>query len=87
MKTKTKSRKKWLFIAVGILLVFVVGKTCYNSRSDTDREDIAPDQEVEFHFNGRPKVGEPYLISMNTRQVRTCQTYSNRRVLSRSSKS
>ena len=28
-------------------------------------------KEVELRFDGRPKVGEPYLISVNTRQVRT----------------
>ena len=28
-------------------------------------------REVELKFDGRPKVGEPYLISVNTRQVRT----------------
>jgi len=27
--------------------------------------------EVELHFDGRPKVGETYVISVNTRQVRT----------------
>lgn len=28
-------------------------------------------KEVELRFDGRPKVGEPYVISVNTRQVRT----------------
>jgi len=28
-------------------------------------------KEVELKFDGRPKVGEPYVISVNTRQVRT----------------
>jgi len=28
-------------------------------------------KEVELRFDGRPKVGETYLISVNTRQVRT----------------
>ena len=28
-------------------------------------------REVELKFDGRPKVGEPYVISVNTRQVRT----------------
>lgn len=28
-------------------------------------------KEVELEFDGRPKVGEPYVISVNTRQVRT----------------
>jgi len=28
-------------------------------------------KEVELRFDGRPKIGEPYLISVNTRQVRT----------------
>ncbi len=27
--------------------------------------------EVELHFDGRPKVGEPYVIAVNSRQVRT----------------
>ena len=26
---------------------------------------------VELHFDGRPKVGETYVISVNTRQIRT----------------
>ncbi len=28
-------------------------------------------KEVELKFDGRPKIGEPYVISVNTRQVRT----------------
>ncbi len=28
-------------------------------------------KEVELRFDGRPKVGEPYVVSVNTRQVRT----------------
>lgn len=28
-------------------------------------------KDVELKFDGRPKVGEPYVISVNTRQVRT----------------
>ena len=28
-------------------------------------------QEVELHFDGRPKVGETYVISVNSRQERT----------------
>ena len=31
----------------------------------------AADGEVELRFDGRPKVGETYLISVNSRQVRT----------------
>ena len=44
-----KSRKKWLFIAVGFLLVFVVGKTYYNSRSDSEKKGFALDKEVEIY--------------------------------------
>jgi len=33
--------------------------------------DAKDAKEVELKFDGRPKVGEPYLISVNTRQVRT----------------
>ena len=28
-------------------------------------------KEVELKFDGRPKVGETYVISVNSRQVRT----------------
>ena len=33
--------------------------------------DAKDAKEVELKFDGRPKVGEPYVISVNTRQVRT----------------
>ena len=33
--------------------------------------DARDAKEVELHFDGRPKVGETYLVSVNTRQVRT----------------
>lgn len=35
------------------------------------RLDAKEAKEVELKFDGRPKVGEPYVISVNTRQVRT----------------
>lgn len=62
-------RRKWLLITAGLLLFIFVGETCCNSCSDTDREEIALDKEVELHFDGRPKIGEPYLFAIKTRQV------------------
>ena len=71
MRHKRKPQKQWLLVTIGLFLIVFVGKSCYNSHSDADTEDIALDQEVELHFDGRPKVGEPYLISVNSRRVRT----------------
>ena len=31
----------------------------------------AGNDEVELHFDGRPKVGEPYQLYVNSKQVRT----------------
>lgn len=46
---KKKTKRKWLLVAIGLLLIFIVGKACYNSHSDTDKEEIALDQEVELY--------------------------------------
>lgn len=75
---KKNTKRKWLLVAIGILLFFVVGKACYNSHSDTDKEDIALDQEVELHFDGCPRIGETYLFAVRTRQVQTKRLYQGK---------
>ena len=60
------------------MLFFVVGKACYNSHSDTDKEENAQDQEVELHFDGRPRIGEAYFFGMRTRQVQTKRLYQGK---------
>ena len=72
---KKKNKRKWLLVVIGLLLIFIVGKACYNSIFDTDKEEIAQDQEVELHFDGRPRIGEAYFFAMRTRRVQTQRLY------------
>ena len=72
---KKKTKRKWLLVAICLLLIFIASKVCYNLCFVTDKEEIAQDQEVELRFDGRPRIGEAYLFALRTKQVQTQRLY------------
>lgn len=67
MKTGKLSLRKRLFLVIGIPCVFIFSGLFPRPNAAEGKEAKA----VELRFDGRPKIGEPYAFSMNSRQVRT----------------
>jgi len=67
MKTGKHSLRKRLFLVIGMPCVFIFSGLFPRPNAAEGKEAKA----VELRFDGRPKIGEPYAFSMNSRQVRT----------------